>query len=346
MSVVLIDPLQDPRWADFVDRHPSGCVFHSRQWLEALRRTYGYQSCAYATVGRNQELTGAIVFCTVKSWLTGSRLISLPFSDHCQPLVTSEDDLRLIFSTLENLLRDNKRTYVELRPLVASGSSFGPGTSFTRSKEFYLHQLDLRPDLNAIFRGSHQSSVQRRIRHAQREGVGYEEGRSEEILRKFYQLLLLTRRRHGLPPQPLTWFRNLIEAFREHLSIHLASKNGIPVASILTLRHKDTLVYKYGCSDPSFNNLGATPFLFWNAIQQAKEKALERLDLGRSDRDNSGLVTFKDRWGAARSDLFYYSYPARGSYAPWKLSVMRHVVERLPDPLLSMTGNLLYRHIG
>jgi lipid II:glycine glycyltransferase (peptidoglycan interpeptide bridge formation enzyme) len=33
---------------------------------------------------------------------------------------------------------------------------------------------------------------------------------------------------------------------------------------------KDTLVYKHGCSDPEFSNLGGTAMVFWKAIQAAK----------------------------------------------------------------------------
>src|SRR2546430_11331216 len=34
-----LDPLEDPRWAEFVQRHPRASVFHTPGWLEALRRT-------------------------------------------------------------------------------------------------------------------------------------------------------------------------------------------------------------------------------------------------------------------------------------------------------------------
>jgi hypothetical protein len=34
------DPLQDPRWAELVGRHPHASVFHTTGWLEALRRSY------------------------------------------------------------------------------------------------------------------------------------------------------------------------------------------------------------------------------------------------------------------------------------------------------------------
>ncbi len=102
--------------------------------------------------------------------------------------------------------------------------------------------------------------------------MSYEVGTSERLLSSFYGLLRLTRRRHGLPPQPLAWFRNLVACLGDKLAIHVASKDGLPIASILTLSFKKTMVYKYGGSDAAHHRLGGMPFLFWQAIQRAKAR--------------------------------------------------------------------------
>ena len=34
----------------------------------------------------DEPLENGFLFCRVESWLTGRRLVSLPFSDHCEPL--------------------------------------------------------------------------------------------------------------------------------------------------------------------------------------------------------------------------------------------------------------------
>ena len=118
----------------------------------------------------------------------------------------------------------------------------------------------------------------------------------------------MTRRRQSLPPQPLNWFRALIAAFGKDLKIRVASKDGVAVASILTLSHRKSMVYKYGCSDAAFNNLGGTALLFWKTIQEAKDRGLEEFEMGRSDVDNLGLIAFKERWGASRKLINYWTY--------------------------------------
>jgi len=79
------------------------------------------------------------------------------------------------------------------------------------------------------------------------------------------------------------------------LQIRVAFHGKWPVAAILTLRHKDTLIYKYGASDTRFNHLGGTQLLFWNAIQEAKREGLLTFDLGRTDRDNVFRLSWKWR---------------------------------------------------
>lgn len=341
-----IDPLRDPRWREFLQRQPQASVFHTPAWLEALRRTYGYEPVAFTTSPPGGELQNGLVFCYIDSWLTGRRMVSLPFSDHCEPLVENPEDLRELLYSLEIGLRKSNWGYIEIRPLrVQLGGEVG----FAKYNEFCFHVLDLRKGLEDLFGGFHKDSVQRKIRRAEREALMYEEGRSESVLTKFYHLLLQTRRRHCVPPQPFRWFRNLIDCMGDALRIRVVSKDRQPVAGILTLSYKDTVVYKYGGSNVSFNNLGGMHCLLWKTIQDAKSSGCLVLDLGRSDRDNRGLLVFKDRWGASRSTLSYWRYPAclsQTSRESWTMNLTKQIFARLPDSALATAGKLLYRHIG
>jgi hypothetical protein len=348
MLAYQIDPLQDDRWQTFIARHPSASIFHTRGWLEALRRTYGFTPVVLTTTPPHRPLTNGIAFCRVRSWLTGRRLVSLPFSDHCEPLAEKPQEVQTLFESLARLQESEKWKYVELRPLslISEGGQCPAG--FAPSSSYYIHSLDLRPSLDELMAGFHKDCVQRKIRRAEHDGVSYEEGRSESQLRQFYALQLRTRRRQKLPPQPYAWFRNLAECLGAHLTVRVASYQGKPVASIITARHNNTMVYKYGCSDERASSHGGTQMLFWRAIQDAKALGLVRLDLGRSDRDNPGLIDFKDRWGATKSNIVYLRYT--GSVPPRspsrKIDLARRIVSTVPDLFLSLAGSLLYRHLA
>jgi len=345
MPIFEIDPLLDPRWATFVSSDSRSSIFHTTEWLESLRRTYRYASKVFTLTPANAPLTGGIVFSQVNSWLTGSRLVSLPFSDHCEPLVQDPEELREL---LDEIPRNatGRFKYLEIRPRL---TDLGSKSAFRRYSEYYLHVLDLDVGAEILYSRLHKDSVQRKIRRADNEHVELVQGRSELLLRQFYSLLLLTRRRHRLPPQPLAWFRNLADCFGANLTVRLARANGQPIASILTLRHKKTVVYKYGCSDARFHKLGAMPRLFWQLIEQASSENLQEIDFGRSEKDNPGLIRFKDHLGARKVPLSYWRFSlenkvrrSRGYYSKLAQSVLSH----LPDPMFRLAGKVFYRHAG
>jgi CelD/BcsL family acetyltransferase involved in cellulose biosynthesis len=344
--VYTLNPLEDARWPALCERHPRSSVFHTTAWLQALQRTYGYAPIVYTTSPPRTELEGGVVFCSVKSWLTGRRLASLPFSDHCDPLADSHEQLSEIFESLRHILVKERLEYIEIRPLMRD---YLAEPSMKESESFCFHTLDLRPGIETLFQKLHRDSIQRKVKRAEREGLSYEAGRSELLLNHFYGLLLLTRRRHHLPPQPIEWFRNLMTSMRERLKIRLAFYRQRPIAGILTLSHRDTLVYKYGGSDAAYHRLGGMPFLFWNTIREAKGCGIQQFDLGRSDASNQGLLRFKDQWGASRSTLTYgriSARPLRRGADGVAMRLAKHVFGLMPDGLFTAAGRLLYKHIA
>lgn len=334
-----------------MERHPRASLFHSVAWLGALSRTYGYQPVAYTTSPAGQHLENGVVFCRVESWLTGRRLVSLPFSDHCEPLVDTPEDLEAITAALEQECWGGPWRYIEMRPLQRCEMA----TSLPHATIPYtLHQLDLRPDVDTLFRNCHKNSTQRKILRAERERLQYREGATEELLDYFYRLHTITRQRHQRPPQPRNWFVNLMDGFGDALKIRVAFQGKRPVAAMVTIRHRDTMVYKYGGSDPRFNNLGSMHLLLWRSIQEAKAAGLHCFDFGRTEAAQDGLITFKKRWGTTQSSLIYSRYGLsdsvghmfEASAASWKSRVAKYLLAHMQPGVLSLAGRALYRHVG
>jgi hypothetical protein len=339
-----IDPLTDPRWPRLLERHPCASVFQSRGWLEALRLTYGYLPLALTTRTPDGELSTAIVFCGVKSWLTGKRLVSVPFSDHCDLLVENEAELTEFMEAL--LPERNLWRYFELRPRGGLSRSHN---GFVAANRYVLHRLDLSAGSPDLLQRFHKNHVVRKIRRSEHEKLVYEEGRSESLLRAFYKLQIKTRRRHGIPPQPIQWFRSILHCLPDQAKVRVAFKDGMPVASILTLTDRKTMIYKYGASDAKFHRFGGMQLLLWTTIQDACKQGCTTLDLGRSRIDSLGELAFKDHWGATRYPLVYWRYPA-----PRRADHLKHatgglagrVLSSLPDRLFVAIGASLYRHVG
>jgi Acetyltransferase (GNAT) domain len=345
MSVYQIDPVSDPRWSEFLQRNRRASVFHTAGWMEALRRTYGYEPVAYTTSSPRTMLDNGWVFCRVRSWLTGRRLVSLPFSDHCDPLVEGSEHLEELSRALRRERDEHRWNYIEYRPLSAQPVMKG----FESFEMFCFHKLDLQPDLEQLFHGLHKDSTQRKIRRAEREGLTFDEGCSDPLLQQFYHLLVLTRQRHKVPSQPRKWFFNLADCMGDQLKIWIASCRKIPIASILTLRFKNTLMYKYGGADDRFFSLGGMQMLLWRAIENAKKNCLQEFDLGRSEPSNEGLILFKHRLGATRTSISYFRYPLGmydASFTARRGQLRKGLLPYIPAGLLNAGGKLLYKHFG
>jgi lipid II:glycine glycyltransferase (peptidoglycan interpeptide bridge formation enzyme) len=271
----------------------------------------------------------------------------LPFSDHCDPLADNPSDLAEIANTLKEESKRQKWDRVEFRP-----DSPLPGriAGFQLHQPFYLHKLDLRPTLSRIFEKLSEDSIQRKIRRAERDALAYEDGTTESLIDRFYTLLCHTRRRHNLPPQPRKWFSNLFSSFRNQAIIRLASKEGKPVGALLTINFKDTLVYKYSCGEPEYFKHGTMQLLLWRAIKDAKASGMEELDFGRSDFGDDGLMLYKERWGAVRSETGYFRhYPLHPSSPPRRFHNLQSrlaLPSFIPQGFLNTAGRLLYRHFG
>jgi CelD/BcsL family acetyltransferase involved in cellulose biosynthesis len=344
MKIFEIDPLRDPRWNAFLDSRSDASVFHRTEWLQALKACYGYESIALSSSPPGIPLADGLVYCAIKSRLTGNRFVSVPFSDHCEPLVNDPEQVDWFIQYAADKIVERRWKYLEIRPIDRVPASL---KTFAICNSYWLHRLDITCSEECLLKGFH-NSVLRKIRRAERERLRYETGSSEALLRHFYRLLIRTRRRHRLPPQPLEWFRGLIASIGDNLKVRLAFKGDIPVASILTISDKKTVVYKYGCSDEHFANLGGTALLWWNTITEAKAHGIQELDLGRTDIDNQGLMTYKDHWGARRSTINYWRYPvATVAFRPESaIKYADRLISIVPDASLVLLGRLLYRHIG
>lgn len=344
-----INPIKDVRWAEFVQRRPDSSVFHTVPWLYALHRTYGFEPIAFTTSPPDKKLENGLVFCRVSSWLTGARLVSLPFSDHCEPLFDSAEELAFSISYLQRHLRQQNWTYLELRPTRGNLSETNDEVGLFPAKRYFLHKLSLDPCHEELFQAFDKDCVQRRIQRAERAHLIERRGNSVELIKQFYGLFILTRARHRLPPIPHVWFRNLVECLGDAVEVRLAYKDQTPVSAILTLRFRDVVYFKYGCSDSRFNRFGATSWLLWRAIRAAKSGGARHFDMGRTDDGDRGLIAFKNHWVPRPTQLVYWRFPKSSpldSRNSWKFKMAKRAFARLPRRALVIVGWLMYRHVA
>ena len=127
-------------------------VFHDTRWLEALSVSYGYEPLVLTTSTSGQTLQNGWPFCEIKSWITGKRWVSLPFSDHSDPLIGRPEELAIISKWLEEQQVKQALDYIETRPSTVNIGD----TSFRESASYFIHTLSLEPSAQQLFEGLHR----------------------------------------------------------------------------------------------------------------------------------------------------------------------------------------------
>jgi Acetyltransferase (GNAT) domain len=342
-EVNVVDPASDPDWDRLVASHPDSNFFHSTAWAKVLRRTYGHKPISLF-LSRNGEPAVLVPLLEVNSSLTGRRGVCLPFTDFCDPLIFGGCDFGIVPESLCRLARSRNWRHFEIRGKLASAQWTSP------SATFYGHTLDLRRNPKALLAGF-ASSVRRAIRKARLCDLDVQISQSQEAILDFYRIHTRTRRRHGLPPQPISFFTNIYDLIiKPGLGfVVLASKGSRTVAAAVFFHMGKKADYKFGASDERCQDLRGNNLVMWKAIEFLAHNGFEALHLGRTSLENEGLRRFKRGWGTREETIEYFRFDTRANdwiTARDNVSGFHNsVFAKLPLVVNRLMGAMIYPHL-
>ena len=339
----LVNPLTENSWDKTIAMHRDATIFHSAAWARVLVDTYGHRPC-YAQMSLNGTLQALVPMMEVKSVLTRTRGVCLPFSDYCAPLLFSSLAGELVNQKLQQIARERHWSYFEIR----SHSAIPAAAPVSES--YYGHFLDLTIGRDSLI-SNFSSSAQRAIRKAERSGLSVRIQSDEDAMATFYKLHVRTRRRHGVPPQPWSFFlsiqRHLIGAGHGFIVIVEGQKR--PLAAAIFFKFGRHAIYKFGASDERLQELRANNLAMFEGIRYLAQGGAETLHFGRTDKENEGLRRFKLSWGATEEEISYARFEMAS--ASWKHSrdsrstFHRRVFRALPGSLNRLAGAIIYPHL-
>lgn len=332
----------DQAWMEFVSRKTDSMIFHHPAWIKLLADSYGYRPFIVGTRDGQGRYNAGIPVMEINSPLTGRRWVSLPFSDFCAPLHETADDRAQIIEEVLSLAKTENVRSVELR------GTYPSHPAFVTDSDCVSHELDLDANHENVYSRLH-AMHRRNIKIARQKGVEVVRCTAVKHLKEFYNLHLQTRRQQGVPIQPWRFFRGLGGLFEQGLGfLLLAYMENRCVAGAVFLHWQKTLTYKYGASLP--DDLQARPnnLIMWSAIQWGCENGYEKMDFGKTDLSNTGLRTFKSRWGGREFHLPYtYLAPREKKADEGRLrGLLSWIIQKSPPQVCRILGELLYKHFG
>ena len=309
-----------------------------------MHESYKYKPLYFTHIDKG-KLTALIPVMEVRSFLTGSRGVSLPFADHCPPIAENGKAFIETFSDVITYGKKANWKAVDLKCCV----NYLRGTTLP-FETFLTHDLDMSQTEQEIFH-TFRDSTKRNIKKSIQKGVHVRIQKSLESVKEYYRLNCITRKIHGLPPQPFYFFKKIYEHIisQNYGCVVLAKYQEKVIAGAVFFQFANQSIFKYGASDPRYLFLRPNNIVMWEAIKWHYLNGFKIFNFGRTELKNKGLLQFKRGWGTKEEILNYYRYDLiKEDFVTKKAGIKSsyNVFKFLPIPFLRMTGNLLYRHIG
>lgn len=374
---------QDDRWRDFVSSHPDALIYHHPGWLSALEGEYGQACVSLACANEQGQLLAVLPLFFTKGlplkigrMATGRRLSSLPRTPIAGPLAINQSACKAIVRHAIELARSLPGVQLEIKTPIANLD--GPDSALTcvEWRPTYVEELPPISEETAwedfwenlrLPRGCASCEGCRRLRfgNAKRQhrvkwavnkavklGLQVRDAESEDELKQWYRLYLLTMRHNAVPPRPYRFFRGLWSTLGPDGKMRLllaerqkAGKKRLVAGSIL-LQFGQTVFYAFtGCAPQDFS-LHPHDILQIEAIRGACRAGFRWYDFGEVAEEHEALAQFKTKWGGDPRPLYRYYYPARVESASDGSSRIgtsaRKIWRSLPPKATAVLGDLIY----
>ena len=344
IDIEVINPISYKDWDQLLLSTEQYSFFHSSAWAKVLYDSYNY-SPQYLFSLQENKINLLIPFMNISSSLTGKRGVCLPFTDYCDPIINCDitDD---IFPYIIEYAKKSRWKYLEIRGGDSLFSNVKP------SSYFYGHTLLLSEDDDQLF-SKFSKNTKRNIKKA----LGNNDlkiilSNSLESIQEYFNLHCITRKRHGLPPQPFYFFKNIHEHILSKNSgfVVLASYKNVVVGGAVYFHFGNNAIYKYGASNLDYKEIKPNNLIMWEAIKWYSQNGYKHFCFGRTDPENSGLRRFKTGWGTEEKVINYYKYELKSNAFVSDMNLVSNIqsqlFKKMPRSLLKIIGNKFYKYVG
>lgn len=281
-----------------------GLPFHRPKWLKAIEAGTG-QEAHFLIAESGGEIAAILPFHLVHSPLFGRALVSSGFAVGGGILSDSPAATRRLAAVICELAERWSTPTVELR-----GGSL-PGGDWIEKRDAHANfrkalQADDELELLAIPRKQRAE-----VRKGLENGMTIETGRGQRDLDWHYAIYAESVRNLGTPVFPKTLMAAVLEGFGEETDILTVLHDGRPVASVLSLYHKGTVMPYWGGGVWDARRLRANDVMYYALMNHARRRDCTHFDFGRSKTD-SGAYYFKKNWGFEPEPMAYAVHTADG----------------------------------
>ncbi|QTH24071.1 FemAB family PEP-CTERM system-associated protein [Rhizorhabdus wittichii] len=304
-SADLADPSTRAAIDAYVERHPQGSAFHRAAWSRAVERGCG-QAAHYLVAEAGGAVAGLLPLTAVHSPLFGRALVSAGFAVGGGPIADDAATVDRLAEAGWTLAGRLSCPSLELRGgAVPSGPGWhveqGTYAGFARPLA-----ADDEAELLAIPRKQRAE-----VRKAQGFDLAVTTGSGEAERAAHYAVYAESVRNLGTPVFPRSLFDAVLDGFGDDADILTVSREGAPLASVLSLYHKGVVMPYWGGGTRAARSWRANDMMYYALMLHARRRGGAAFDFGRS-KFGTGAFAFKKNWGFEPGPLAYASRTADG----------------------------------
>jgi FemAB-related protein (PEP-CTERM system-associated) len=348
LSVRILDrpePNELARIEAFVAASPEGTAFHRPAWLLSVSKASGHEWRYLLAEDGDGILQGILPLNLVHSALFGRALVSSGFAVGGGILSNNDQAIQLLGDEAWKFAQRHSFPTVELR-----GGSV-PDDQWQHVQGVYagfVTPLADDPESQLL-------AIKRRQRAEIRKGLNNDlticVGTDTQDRADHYAVYAESVRNLGTPVFPKALFDEVLDAFGEDADILTVLHEGMPVASVLSLYHKQTVMPYWGGGTWDARRLRANDVMYYSLMNHAQERGCQRVDFGRS-KIGTGAYAFKKNWGFEPQPLSYATRTANGEAArdvnpmspKYRLQVA--LWQRLPLSIANRLGPMIAKGLG
>lgn len=330
------------RYDAYVRAHPHSTAYHLSHWGRAVEKALGHR-CCYLVAQRHRAIIGILPLMEVKSWLFGSVLVSASLAMRAGPLTDTQTARDALDQAAWAMACQKHIPVLEYRCAASADPAWHDSTGIYANFARALSD-DSATNMKAIPRKQRAE-----VRKALDLGLECRVGSTDVDRAQHYHVYAASVHQLGTPVLPHRLFAAILELYDKDADILTVLHQGTPLASVLSLYHKDRVYPHYGGGLYAARQWRANDHMYWQLMEHARRKGMRCFDFGRS-KYGTGAFDFKKNWGFTPEPLHYGLRLAEGQSPPDlnpqspRYQMLTGMWKKLPRPLANRIGPMISRH--
>jgi len=345
----LTEPDQNLAWEEALLAYPGAELAHTWEWGGLIQAVYGYQPL-YDLLTTPGAPPVPVTAFYARTCLSGKKITTMPFM--FQAPLLRPDAAEPVLNHLI-CLAQSRQAYVELKlraPLPTDVIEHFQLQELTTSVYSAMPLAgSTAAQQDAYPKNLRQNLKRSQNRLARETGFTLSTETNAETITLFHHCMMrMYRDKDHMPCQPLALLLEIYRRFGAHVRLFSAWEGQCLVSGIFATAYGDRVEYAWGATQAGYEKWNFPLLLLDQTAAWGIERGCRTMSFGCSSAEDTGLLTFKARWGCTQTPVYHYYHGKH--IQPVSLTnkdtISRKLYAGLPLPLIQAMLPVVVPQLG